>query len=151
VTGKRSNDGQPAGDDPISSDNADVTQIQVASFSGPLPHPSLLARYNDVIPGGADRIMAMAERQSAHREKLEAEVVLANPANQARGSVFAFIICLVTILGGMFLIYGGRDAVGLAAVIASLAGLASVFFVSRREQRRERIEKAETLRSRKIQ
>jgi uncharacterized membrane protein len=43
--------------------------------------------------------MAMAERQSAHRESLEAKVVAGNVASQARGALYAFIICLVTILG----------------------------------------------------
>jgi uncharacterized membrane protein len=44
--------------------------------------------------------MAMAERQSAHRERLEARVVDGNVANQTRGSYFAFIIMLAAILCG---------------------------------------------------
>lgn len=61
-----------------------------ATFSGPLPPPSLLARYSEIIPNGAERIMAMAERQSEHREKLEARVVNGNVASQTRGSWFSF-------------------------------------------------------------
>jgi len=51
--------------------------------------------------------MAMAERQSAHRESLEATVVAGNVASQARGSHYAFIICLITIVGGFVLIGRG--------------------------------------------
>ena len=38
--------------------------------------------------------MAMAERQSEHREKLESLVVNGNVASQTRGSYFAFILAL---------------------------------------------------------
>jgi uncharacterized membrane protein len=48
-----------------------TTLAQVTSFSGPIPHPELLAQYDQIIPKGADRILKMAERQSEHRQYLE--------------------------------------------------------------------------------
>jgi hypothetical protein len=36
-------------------------------FSGPLPPTEMLQEYNRLIPNGAERIMTMAESQSAHR------------------------------------------------------------------------------------
>lgn len=95
--------------------------------------------------------MAMAEKQSAHREALESRVVNGNVANQTRGSYFAFVIALVTIVCGFFLIYEGKSGVGLAAIVTSVGGLVSVFFYSKHEQRKERIEKASALRSRRSQ
>jgi uncharacterized membrane protein len=118
---------------------------QSVSFSGPLPPPGLLAKYNEVIPNGAERIMAMAERQSAHRESLEAQVVAGNVASQARGSHYAFIICLITIVGGFVLIGMGKNIYGISAVIGSLATLAGVFVIAKREQRKERVEKSGAL------
>ena len=123
--------------------------MQSASFSGPLPHPALLAKYNEIIPNGAERIMAMAERQSTHREGIERLVIEENVASQKRGSIFAFIICLVAIVGGFVLIATGKDAYGLASIVASLATLAGVFVYAKRQQRREREEKAATLYSRR--
>lgn len=38
---------------------------------GPLPTPEELFQYNHLIPGAADRIIAMAEREQAHRVNLE--------------------------------------------------------------------------------
>jgi uncharacterized membrane protein len=116
------------------------------SFSGPLPHASLLAKYNEVIPHGAERIMAMAERQSAHRESLEAKVVAGNIASQKRGSIFAFIICLVAIIGGFALIATGKSASGLATIIASLTAL---FVYGKYQQRKERQAKSEALDTRR--
>jgi uncharacterized membrane protein len=122
---------------------------QSVSYSGPLPHPALLAKYNEVIPNGAERIMAMAERQSAHRESLESQVVAGNVRSQARGALYAFIICIVTVIGGFVLIGFGKSVIGISTIVTSLASLAGVFIFSRREQRRERFEKQGALTSRK--
>jgi len=93
--------------------------------------------------------MVMAEKQSAHRESLEAKVVAANVASQARGSHYAFIICLVTIIGGFVLIGMSKNIYGISAVIASLATLATVFVVAKRDQRKERVEKSTALAERR--
>src|ERR1022692_4735560 len=45
------------------------------SRSAPLPLPSELAAYNEIIPQGADRIMKMAEAQTTHRIEIEKSVV----------------------------------------------------------------------------
>ncbi|MBY0460111.1 MAG: DUF2335 domain-containing protein, partial [Gemmataceae bacterium] len=39
-----------------------------ASFQGPLPPPAILAQYNQVLDGAAERIFQMAEKQAAHRQ-----------------------------------------------------------------------------------
>jgi uncharacterized membrane protein len=128
-----------------------TTVTQSVSFSGPLPPPGLLAKYNEVIPNGAERIMAMAERQSAHRESLEAKVVEGNVASQARGSHYAFIICLITIVGGIVLIGMGKSIYGVSAVIGSVAALAGVFITAKIEQKKERVEKSTALETRRRQ
>jgi uncharacterized membrane protein len=126
-----------------------TAKIQAEYFSGPLPPPSLLARYNDLIPNGAERILAMAERQSAHRESMEAQVVTGNLAIQKQGAYLAFILSLVIILGGIFLMCMGKDAYGFASIVTSIAGLASAFIYSKHEQRKERTEKAAALDARR--
>lgn len=120
-----------------------------ASFSGPIPPPNLLAEYNSVIPNGAERIMVMAERQSAHRERLEARVIDGNVASQTRGAYFAFIISLVAITGGIGLIYLGRGVDGLAVIIASITGLAGTFIYTKQQQSRELRAKSDALQTRK--
>ena len=134
---------------PTPQATAIATLTQSVSFSGPLPPPGLLARYNDVIPNGAERIMAMAERQSAHRESLEAKVVEGNVASQARGSNYAFIICLTTSVGGFVMIGMGKSIYGISAVIGSLATLAGVFIFAKRGQKKERVEKSTALDNRR--
>lgn len=59
-----------------------IIQVQ-AAFSGPIPPPEMLAQYNAVLPNGADRIVKMAEDQSAHRRRVE-----------SRGQIFGFALAL---------------------------------------------------------
>jgi uncharacterized membrane protein len=91
----------------------------------------------------------MAERQGAHRESIEAQVVAGNVASQARGSIFAFIICLVTLVGGFALLFTGKNVDGLVAIISSLTALASVFVYGKYQQRKERVDKADSLAKRR--
>lgn len=49
--------------------------IKQESFSGPIPHPELLQKYDEVKPGFAERIISMAERQLDHRINCEDKVV----------------------------------------------------------------------------
>ena len=46
-----------------------IEQIYTA-FRGPLPHPALLAEYERIQPGSADRLLSLVERETAHRQKL---------------------------------------------------------------------------------
>lgn len=75
------------------------------SHSGPLPHPSILQSYEAVIPGSAARILTSSEIQAKHRQELESSVIKANILAQGRGLNYAFILALVTIVGGIFLAY----------------------------------------------
>jgi uncharacterized membrane protein len=120
-------------------------RAEYSSFSGPLPPPEILARYNEIIPGGAERILSMAEPQSVHRESLESKVVDGNLANQKTGSLRAFILAMSVILLGAYLMATGKDGWGFAAIVTSLASLVAVFVIGKVEQKKEREEKAAAL------
>lgn len=101
----------------------------------------MLARFNEVIPRGADRIVSMAESQLNHRQSLEAAVVNGNVTAQRRGQLFGFILGLVAIVGGIALIAFDKSTQGLVAIITAFSALAGVFFYGRYEQGRERDQK----------
>jgi hypothetical protein len=44
-----------------------ITSIISAHWSGPLPPPAELERIDQIIPGGADRLLRMAETEQTHR------------------------------------------------------------------------------------
>ena len=103
----------------------------------------MLAEYNKLFPGCAERIVAMAESQTAHRQELEKAVVHGNIADAKRGQTYAFILGLVVMAGGIGLVGFGRPVEGLVAVVAALGTLAGVFIWGRTQQRQERQRKSE--------
>jgi Predicted membrane protein (DUF2335) len=50
-------------------------QAQMHQWSGPLPQPEALERYNQIVPSAAERIIRMAETQHDHRIEIEKSVV----------------------------------------------------------------------------
>src|SRR5260370_27953938 len=99
---------------------AELRITTVQQFSGPLPHPDLLKGYNGAFPGCAERVMAMAERQSAHRQQLERIVVEGKCNAQTRGQWFAFILAFVIICGGGYFLVERRRVGDVAALIFEL-------------------------------
>lgn len=39
-----------------------VIKAMKEEFSGPIPHPDTIQKYEEILPGAADRIISMAER-----------------------------------------------------------------------------------------
>ena len=113
----------------------------VEAYSGPLPSPEMLARYNAAFQQCPERIVAMAEKQALHRQEIEKIFAQTAVKNEARGQIFGFIIALSAIAGGTFLIAIGKDVIGLIAIISALASLVWVFIYGKRRQGRELAEK----------
>ena len=112
-------------------------------FRGPLPHPEILKGYEDVLPGSAERIICMTEKQQAHRIQIESSVVEENCRSQRRGLHYGFTISLLVILGGFFLIYEGKDISGAAVVITAVASLVGVFIYGKITQSNQLKERGE--------
>ena len=120
--------------------------VEISRYSGPLPPPEDLAKFEQILPGSADRIIRMAEQQAAHRQELEKIAVRSNAIVQRWGLVCAFIIAMTAICGGIWLSLRGMSGVGLAAIVGALAALVSVFVYGRASQKEERRQKEQELR-----
>jgi len=94
------------------------------SFSGPIPQASELAKYNDVIPDAAERILRMAEKNQEHQINMEIAALNAHRREVRRGQVFALIITTTALGSAVIAIFqnlpyvagviGGTTVVGLA-------------------------------------
>jgi uncharacterized membrane protein len=123
-----------------------LTQAQITtsvSFSGPLPHPEFLARYNDVVPNGAERIMKMAEDQQGHRMSIEKTVIEGNVKSERRGQWMGLTVSVLVLCFGSFLAYSGHQITGGVFVTVDIIGLASVFVIGKRAQSQELARKRE--------
>jgi uncharacterized membrane protein len=107
-------------------------------FSGPLPPPEALERYGRIIPNGAERIMVMAEEQSKHRRELEKKVMNTDSRNSFCGMVFAFILGMTAIIGGVAVIFKGYTSSGFFVSFSGLGTLVGAFIFGTRERRKER-------------
>jgi Predicted membrane protein len=64
-------------------------------WSGPLPPPEALARFNDIVPNGAERVFKMAEDEQAHRIASENTGLIASIAEAKRGQLLGASISIV--------------------------------------------------------
>ena len=119
----------------ISNQNA---TIRAEQFQGPIPPPSILNQYNDMLPGAADRIIAMAEKEAAHRHKMEekaldAEIkgLKAEAEDTKRGQFFGFFIALAIIAGSVYAGTNGAQWTGSLLGVGGIGSLVSVFIIGR--------------------
>ena len=127
---------------PHSLTHQEIRGIIRQEYSGPLPPPDAIQKYDEIIPNGAERIMAMAEKQSEHRQQLEKKALDTDSRNSLLGVIFAFILGLLTIVAGVIVILTGHSWPGTILGSAGLVGLVSVFIYGTRERRKERENKA---------
>lgn len=113
--------------------------------SAPLPEPSELAIYNQIIPNGADRIMKLAEAQTAHRIEIERTVIFSQKNQAFRGQVFGLIVGLGGLSLATFAATNGHDWFGGAIGSGTLVSLVYVFVQSREKQEEELGEKRQQM------
>ncbi|MBQ9345425.1 MAG: DUF2335 domain-containing protein [Kiritimatiellae bacterium] len=103
--------------------------------SGPLPPAEELERYGACVPGGAERIFAMAEAQSSTRLRLETSIVETKNSLLRRGQIFGFVLGLVGIVSGAWVIIEGHSVAGTILSGSSLASLVGLFLYADRKKR----------------
>lgn len=91
-------------------------------FSGPMPHPELYASYEEILPGSAERLLSLTEKQAEHRTSWETKALDASIRHAARGQIFGLVVALVAIGGAIYLGSQGQNVVGGFLVIASVMG-----------------------------
>jgi len=117
--------------------------VSEMSMSGPLPPPETLKMYDMVQPGLAERIVLMAERQSSHRMELE-KIVIGGNSNRANwGLVLGFVIALLFLGSGTYLISENHDWAGSSIITVTVGTLVGAFIYGTNSQKEERIEKQE--------
>ena len=108
-----------------------------SSFSGPLPHPSILGDYNDIIKYGAERIMKMAENQSSHRIELEKHAIKEELKQSRFGQIYGFILALVGMGIAFGLAFLGHDTVAGIFGTSTIVGLVTIFVIGKKRQNKE--------------
>lgn len=111
--------------------------LQKAEFSGPLPPPQILEKYETVLPGAAERVFAMAEKQAVHRQALEKKVIDSDALQALVGTVFGLVIGLFGLGSAVYCIILGHDWAGVGIGGATLVSMVSAFIYGTSQRRRE--------------
>ena len=140
-------DEQPSTDkQPQSSVSRRAIEASI-TYAGPLPHPSLLREFDNIVPGSAERIIQMAEKQVEHRQFLEKTVVTGDSRRAFYGLWVGAFVALCVLAGAVFLIYTGHDIAGAVVGGLDIVGLVSVFVYGTARRRSERIQKNKIMRA----
>ena len=114
------------------------------SFAGPLPPPDVLAKYDELHPGLAERIVGMAEREQGHRHQCELGALNQELRNHEarnreafRGQLFGFLIGSIAIVAGSNTAALGAQWPGGFIGGGGVIGLVAVFILGRRNPERK--------------
>lgn len=104
--------------------------------SGPLPAPRQMREYEEIVPGGAERIFQMAEREQLHRHETQRgnsafrdSAFTHVKGRENKGQLMALGLCTAILAIGLYLIILGHPSHGTTLIIATLVGIASVFVI----------------------
>jgi len=118
-----------------------VHQRTEVSYSGPLPPPGVIQGFENVLPGAAERIFTMAEKQLEHRMYLEKVVVEGGSKRASMGIYAAVIVEGMFLATSCYLAHLGLTAEALKVVGGSAVGLLGAFGFGTLSRRNERIKK----------
>ena len=100
-----------------------VTSV-MSEFSGPLPPPSIMKGYEDIVPGSADRILSMAEN---HRQSMEKKIIDIESRDSLLGILFAFFLGASCIIAAIIIVILVPENSGaISGSILGMAGISSV-------------------------
>jgi uncharacterized membrane protein len=111
----------------MSNKNVPQRREVAVSYQGPLPTSGEFAGYERVLPGAADRILAITEKEAENRRNNQNKLVEASVKYSGRGQVFALVISLLSIIGVGLSIFFEKPTASIAPAIIAITGLASLF------------------------
>ncbi len=127
---------------PARESNGNGIMTATASiYSGPLPSPETLRKYEEILEGSANRIVTMAENQGEHRRELEKKVIEGRIKDSRLGIFCGLTIGMTALICGTIVIIFGHSAEGLTMGSAGIVGLVGVFVYGTRANRKEREKK----------
>ena len=101
-------------------------------FSGPLPPASMFGEYERVLPGSADRILRMAEKEQDHRIEWETKALSGEMRQERYGQQLGFWVAISCIGGAVYLAMNGQ------AIIAAILGGSTVLSLAGRFLQRKK-------------
>ncbi len=98
--------------------------VTTEAWTGPLPPPSDLEAFGDLVENGAERIVRQWEQESDHRRQVEKAEINIWGRNQFLGQTYAFVFVMAALAVTTFAVY--EQQLWLAAVFGRVMSLGVV-------------------------
>lgn len=99
------------------------------SFRGPVPSPKMLADYESVLPGLADRLVVLTEEEQKHRHSWMDSTKDLTAWKDRRGQWMGYSLSLIVLGMAFYFATQGNFWFAGTLVTVDLVGLASVFAI----------------------
>ncbi|HEY5329183.1 MAG TPA: DUF2335 domain-containing protein [Acidobacteriaceae bacterium] len=110
-----------------------INAVALTSYSGPLPPPEILARFEELYPGSAKLIIDDFLSESVQRREAERKILPSLLFRQTLGAISASLLGIVGLGGGIWLSHEGRSLGGLSSVLGTLGTLLAIFLYQNRK------------------
>lgn len=98
-----------------------------SEFSGPIPPPHIIKGYEETLPGAANRILEMAERQAEHRQKMEFIMIHSESRDSLLGILFAFALGIGCIIASIVMVIKvPQNAGAISGALIGVTGIGSI-------------------------
>ncbi len=108
-----------------------VTRIEQrsfeATFASPLPPPQFLDAYESTLPGAADRILSLTEREARHRHEMVSQLVSAEAHQTKWIPRYILALALATMAFAMVAVLAGYPVAGTLIAVLDLGGVAGSY------------------------
>lgn len=113
-----------------------TTAISVSEVrhSGPLPAPRTMREYEEIVPGGAERIFKMAELEQQHRHQRDRDnAALRNKTvdhvrtRELRGQIIGGCLAFSVLLLSTYMVVKGQYRYGVWLSASTMVAIAAVF------------------------
>lgn len=102
--------------------------------NGKLVDPAILTDYSKILPNAPERILSMTEDELRHRRWLEKTALIGNLIIAHLGIVFAAILTLCFLVGGVICIMYDHDLAGGALISSALVSIVTAFIYGTRNR-----------------
>jgi uncharacterized membrane protein len=135
---------QPENTNPIPQQQERVIsgRLEVSQYSGPLPDPEILARYEKVLPGAAERTFRLVESEQEHRHRMQEKQLDAEIADQKivrniekRGPILALVVAAIVMGVSVTTALNGKEATASVIGGGGLIALVTAFIQGRKPQK----------------
>lgn len=111
----------------LSEEERSLIYQKLEIYQGDLPHPKILEGYNALYQDAAKRIIENGIAETEHRREMEKRYLNANIKAHNLGQILGFVIAILIIVGGIYLILKDHQVSGSILSGVSALGVIGMF------------------------